>query len=315
VRAEPRRDLPSAWVSRIASLAVPGCGRVDAAALEGGLRNCNLKLTTDRGTFVLRVYEHHASLCHKEVDLLQLVAGRAPVPEVVYAAPDGLDEMPPFAVLRFVEGITFQELKRARDGEATAEAAESVGGALAAIGRVRFERGGWIGPGPSVGAPLLPGENALPRFVDLCLESGTLRSRMPEDFPERAHAVVWCAAAELAALDGDARLVHCDFGTRNVIVRRERGRWTAAAVLDWEFAVAGSPLTDVGHFLRYDSPGVEAAFLRGFVEAGGELREGWRLVTRLIDFSALCEILTGEWLPAEVVSEVRELAMATVRVG
>jgi aminoglycoside phosphotransferase (APT) family kinase protein len=299
----------------MASLAAPGCGRIDATPLEGGLRNCNLKLTTDRGTFVLRVYEHHASLCHKEVDLLRFVDGRALVPEVIYAAPDGMDEMPPFAVLRFVEGITFQELKRAGDADATAEAAESVGAALAAIGRVRFDRAGWIGPGPAVGAPLLPGENALPRFVDLCLESEVLRSRMPEDFREQAHAVVWGAAAELAALDGDARLVHCDFGTRNVIVRRERGRWGLAAVLDWEFAVAGSPLTDVGHFLRYDKQGVEAAFLRGFVEAGGELREGWRRMARLIDFSALCDILTREWLPSDVVAEVGALAMATVRAG
>src|SRR5438309_1096271 len=299
----------------MASLAAQGCVAIDATPLEGGLRNCNLKLTTDRGSFVLRVYEHHESLCHKEVDLLRFVGRRAPVPEVVYAAPDGVAEMPPFAVLRFVEGITFQELKRAGDGQATAEAAESVGAALGAIGRVRFDRGGWIGPGPAVGAPLLPGENALPRFVDLCLESAALRGRMPDGFREQAHAVVWGAVTELAALESDARLVHCDFGTRNVVVRRDRGRWGVAAVLDWEFAVAGSPLTDVGHFLRYDSPDVEAAFLRGFVEAGGELREGWRRMARLIDFSALCEILTREWLPADVVAEVGALAMSTVRAG
>jgi aminoglycoside phosphotransferase (APT) family kinase protein len=289
---------------------------VEAAPLDGGLRNCNLKLTTDRGVFVLRIYEHDPSLCRKEVDLLGLVRGRAPVPEVMYTAPNGMDEMPPFAVLRFVEGITFQELKRAGDREATAEAAESVGRALAAIGRVQFERGGWIGPGPSVGAPLLPGENALPRFVDLCLESEALRGRMPDDFRAQAHALVWGAAAELASLDGHARLVHCDFGNRNVLERKAGGRWGVAAVLDWEFAVAGSPLTDVGHFLRYDAHSVaEPRFVRGFAEAGGELPDGWRRAARLIDFSALCDILTREWLPAEVVSEVRELAMATVQAG
>src|SRR6185437_6695629 len=33
---------------------------------------------------------------------------------------------------------------------------------------------------------------------------------------------------------------------------KPQGTWTVAAVLDWEFAVSGSPLLDIGHFLRYE---------------------------------------------------------------
>ena len=45
-----------------------------------------------------------------------------------------------------------------------------------------------------------------------------------------------------------------------------RGRWKVAAVLDWEFAISGSPLADLGSFLRYERtarPGRRAAFLGG----------------------------------------------------
>ena len=52
---------------------------------------------------------------------------------------------------------------------------------------------------------------------------------------------------------------------------RRAGRWAVAAVLDWEFAVSGSPLADVGHFLRYERKGTaggRAAF-PGRLSGGG----------------------------------------------
>jgi hypothetical protein len=47
-------------------------------------------------------------------------------------------------------------------------------------------------------------------------------------------------------------------------------------VLDWEFAFLGSPLLDVGHFLRYERaarPLREPHLSRGFLEDGGKLPE------------------------------------------
>ena len=91
------------------------------------------------------------------------------------------------------------------------------------------------------------------------------------------------------ALDNDSHLVHCDFGNRNILVDCVDGRWQVAAVLDWEFALSGSPLLDVGNFLRYETPDMplrEPYFSRAFVESGGFLPDDWRplsLVHRLGD--------------------------------
>jgi aminoglycoside phosphotransferase (APT) family kinase protein len=54
-------------------------------------------------------------------------------------------------------------------------------------------------------------------------------------------------------LENSPKLVHGDLAPRNLIVRQDpRGAWRIA-VLDWEFAVSGCPLTDIGHLLRpYD---------------------------------------------------------------
>jgi aminoglycoside phosphotransferase (APT) family kinase protein len=78
-----------------------------------------------------------------------------------------------------------------------------------------------------------------------------------------------------------------------------------AAVLDWEFAFSGSPLLDVGHFLRYEraaQPLREPQFSRGFVEHGGKLPEDWRHVVRVIDLTALADVVqevkteTSKWI-------------------
>lgn len=108
--------------------------------------------------------------------------------------------------------------------------------------------------------------------------------------------------------------MHCDFGMRNLLVRPEQGKWKVVALLDWEFAVAGSPVIDVGHFLRYelsDRPLLEQHFSRSFRNAGGKLPDDWRQLSRIVDLSALLETFTRAQLPEKVETEIAELIHAT----
>jgi fructokinase len=285
--------------------------------LTEGLRNANFKLRLDSApeSIVLRIYEHDASLCQKEVDLLRLVGGLVPVPEVLYAEPRGCPDLPPFMLMRYVAGISFRDLKRSGDTEAIAEAACSAGETLAAISRIAFPQAGWLTAGPAVTAPLLDGEDPAPRFVDGCLESTNLRRRMPADLRDRASALMWAWAPQLASLNGQTHLVHGDFNRRNLLVRRMAGRWSVAAVLDWEFAVSGSPLGDLDNFLRYERasrPLAEPHFSAGYLHAGGRLPQDWRRLGRLLGLTSLCERLTHDQLPDTVVAELVELIRATV---
>ena len=311
-RLEPRRTLSAPVLQRIVDTAFPRRRVVEIQPLAEGLRNANFKLRLDSTpeSIVLRIYEHDASLCQKEVDLLRLVSGPVPVPEVLYAEPRGYPDLPPFILTRYVEGISFRDLKRSGDSDAIAGAAYSAGETLAAISRVAFPSAGWLAPGPVVTAPLLEGENPTPRFVDGCLESTNLRRRMPADLRDRTRALIWAWAPQLASLDGQAHLVHGgDFNRRNLLVRRVAGRWSVAAVLDWEFAISGSPLSDLGSFLRYERasrPLAEPHFSAGYLHAGGTLPRGWRRLGRLLGLTALCESLTHDQLPVTVAAELVE---------
>ncbi len=157
--------------------------------------------------------------------------------------------------------------------------------------------------------------DVIPRFFDLCLASVNLQKRMPADLRHCIHVFAWSWAARLAGLEHETQLVHGDFNRRNLIMQCVAGQWRVAAVLDWEFAVSGSPLGDLGNFLRYERtarPLVEPHFSTGYLHGGGTLPENWRTLARLVDLTALCESLTHDELPNTVAIELVELVRATV---
>jgi aminoglycoside phosphotransferase (APT) family kinase protein len=309
--------LPETVLERIVRTAFPHGRVVEVEPLLDGFRNANFKLRLDTapGLLVLRIYEHDVSLCQKEIDLLNLVAGSVPVPALIHAEPRGSEDIPPFALMRFVEGISFRDLRRSGDMEAIAQAAFSAGETLACIGRTTFGKPGWLAPGPLVTKALLDGADPMPRFVDACLATENLQQRMPVNLRDRTHDLLWSKAASLAALSEEARLVHGDFNRRNLLVQSAAGRWAVAAVLDWEFAVSGSPLADLGNFLRYERaerPIAEPHFSTGYLRAGGALPPDWRRLAKLMDLTAVCESLTHEQLPGDVTRELLEIVRATV---
>lgn len=132
---------------------------------------------------------------------------------------------------------------------------------------------------------------------------------------QRLHDYAWSWSSRLPDLEESPCLVHNDFGKRNIVVRRENGKWIVAAILDWELAFSGSPLLDIGHFLRYERISalqIEPHFSQGFVEHGGRLPDNWREISRVIDLSGLVECLTHDELPLDVEIELLELINATL---
>src|ERR1700757_287297 len=66
------------------------------------------------------------------------------------------------------------------------------------------------------------------------------------------------------------RLIHCDYNLKNILIRQIGSVWKVAGVLDWEFAIAGSPLVDIGNFLRFEDelpPGFSGSFIKGYLSS------------------------------------------------
>jgi aminoglycoside phosphotransferase (APT) family kinase protein len=301
-------------VARIADRAIPGHPLLACEPLPGGLTNgmYRVRLAGLADPLVVRIYRRDDGACRKEVELHRLVAAGVPVPEILHAACDLDGETPPHMVMRWVEGLTFREIKRRRDPREIAECARAIGAVLARIGAFTFPRPGEIGPGLAIGAPLV---DSIPAFVETCLASPHFARRMTAYDRDRLRAYIARWEPEFAALAASRSLVHSDFGSPNLLLREIGGTWTVAAVLDWEFAFSGPPLIDVGHMMRYehrDAPRIEPYFSTAFREHGGVLPENWRALSRALDLTALCEFLARPELPAEFLPGLLELAIATI---
>jgi aminoglycoside phosphotransferase (APT) family kinase protein len=298
------------WLRAIFSRALPGHTLSAAEPLAGGLSNTLYRLRAEdlSDSFVLRVYTRDPAACRKEIDLHRLVRGTVPVPEIVYADPDGA---PPHVVMRWVEGRTFRDVKHSPDAEAVTECARAIGETLAGIGRFRFPRPGAIAPGLEIGEPF----PSVADFVEQCLQSPVTQERLTADTRDRVRAYVRRWTPRLREFDSESTLVHSDFGSPNLVMRCDGGRWQVAAVLDWEFAFSGPALCDVGHMMRYErreSRRLEPHFSRGYRDAGGVLPEDWFELGRAMDLTALLEFLTRPGLPTSITPEILGLVEATV---
>ncbi len=288
---------------------------VEAAPLAGGIMNWNyrIRLADSAERFVLRFYDRAPASCAKEVRLLDLVGDDVPVPSVLFSD-DGRDGYPPFCVLEFIDGISLRELRRRGNTRCVAEAARDAGRLLPRLARHGFARSGLLSPdlgvqpGPFAGA-------SLGAVVEHFAGDARFRERLDAPFRTRMLDLV-STTEPLHAGDDAASLVHGDFNSPNILVREHDGHWAVAAILDWEFAFAGSMLADVGNMLRYERDGqsrYEPYFSQGLVEGGWKRTDDWFLRARLADLPALCELLTREDVPDAIVAELRDVLVETIR--
>lgn len=290
--------------------------------LSGGLINTNIRVDFEANyePIVIRLYRNGAQVCRKELAIHDLLSSTIRVPRVLHAAPEGIEDSPAFLINEYVIGSTVRELKRTKDLKAIQQASYSVGATLASIGGFKFEKPGRLeveehAATLAVGQKFIEGPDQIARLMDTFLASANCERRLGPNLIQRLHDYVWSWSSRIPDLEEAPRLVHNDFGNRNILVRQENGKWVVAAILDWEFAFAGSPLLDVGHFLRYErrnAPLREPHFSQGFVEHGGQLPDNWREIARVVDLSGLIECLTHDELPIDVEIELLELINATL---
>ena len=289
-------------------------GRAVSAAvfLRGGLMNRNYRVRVGNDDVVLRFYDRDWRACAKEAMLLRALRGVVPVPEMLYAVPEASPVA--FAVMEYVDGISLRTLKEAGDADALSDVAREMGHHVATFSRASGVDDTLLAV-HSIDAELLRGPNATARLIDHFLASHTVQQRLGVESARRVSDFAWRQGPLFTAHAGPSGLAHGDLNSANVLVRRHAGRWSVAAILDWEFAFAGSIFHDVGNFLRYERPTrprFEPAFSQGLRESGATLPEEWLTIARLADLPALCDLLTRSSMPPDVVAEIRGLIEATI---
>ena len=214
----------------------------------------------------VRHAEHAAGI---QAALLGLVRDLLPVPAVRQAY-DGDAALPGLLVTELLPGergdlVLARLTADSRDASRQAHRLHTLGRALGDIARtlaaIPMPRAGMFADDD---LRIEPFHLWLPTWVD------THAPRLAESGWSAGEVAALRAVAERAASDlADAQpcLVHSDLNPKNVLV--DPATLQVTGVLDWEFAHAGHPATDLGNLLRFDrEPAYVEGVLDGYLAAG-----------------------------------------------
>lgn len=221
-----------------------------------------------------------------EIDaaVLRLVRGLLPVPDVLeIRRGDAGADQPGLLVTSWIDGERGDLLlPRLDDGDLA-----TLGGE---VGRLVGELGGMpmLGAGPFVDGRLAVGDfgvsDGLPGFV-------TALAPALGWVPDLVDRLLQVAerAQDLLDTAGRTCLVHGDVNPKNLLV--DPATLQITGVLDWEFAHAGHPFTDLGNVLRFERrPAYADAVLTAYAERRGTAPGEALEQARAADLWALVEL-------------------------
>ncbi len=251
---------------------------------------------------VLRIYRRDPDRAVVDASLLSLVRGILPVPKVIEARPASGDE-PGLLVSEKVDGLALDALLRAEPAAVDLpRIGHHLGSILARLSAMPFLRPGMFsGPELTVSHVDLPID--LRQFAQHYRDNGRLAAWQARDFDaflDLIDSAEEISAAAAQETEGRTVLVHSDFNPKNILVDPASAQVTA--LLDWEFAYAGSPYADYGNLTRFDrddllTGAVRDAFVAQApglrdVDARGRAADLWALVELAgrVPSNAVCEL-------------------------
>jgi aminoglycoside phosphotransferase (APT) family kinase protein len=228
--------------------AVPSAGpRLEARLVPGGKSNLTYEVTDGTGTWILRrpPLGHVLATAHdmgREYRVMSALADtEVPVPRMLALCSDPAVIGAPFYLMSRVEGVPYRTAAQltAIGPERTRAIAHGMVDTLAALHRVDPARAGLA----DFGKP----EGFLARQVRRWKKQ--LDASYCRDLP--AAGELYRRLAVGVPPESAAGIVHGDYRLDNLLVTAAGGRDRIAAVIDWEMATLGDPLTDLALLLVY----------------------------------------------------------------
>jgi aminoglycoside phosphotransferase (APT) family kinase protein len=304
--------------SRIDSLlqpVFPGRTLDSVELLTAGKCNTNykIKVSGHSESYVLRIHVRDPMGGERDRNIFRWIEERVPVPDVLYTTTGSEPGAISYTVMRWVEGILFSDILASKDETAIAECAYDIGFTLANIGSFTFTRAGFFGPDLTIIEEIE--EAGILAYFEQFLFKGGAGENLGTALTRRLWSFLKDNANYFKTLEDARSLVHSDYKGFNILVRQVEEGWKVSAVLDWEFAFAGTPLIDIGNMLRYSHlhpPVFEREFIRGYREQGGVLPAEWKKVAKLVDLLSLCEFLNSPSPRDALRQEVTGLVLGTL---
>jgi len=261
--------------------------------LSEGCANTNYKVTFKgaRLPVVIRIYMRDKTALQREVTIHSLVADKIPVAKHLYYDGNCLLYSYPYSIMEWIDGRLLREVILSKNEKAISQCAFEAGLYLNELRQIKFTHGGFFQEDLQV-RPFDKEEEYLPFVLNL-LKDKVVKN----DLDSSLHAAVSKLVntySKLLPNEEEANLTHADYDPANMMVTEMNGKWKIAAILDWEFAFAGTYLLDIGMMLRYSHklPNYyENNFIAGIKSQGFNLPAEWKKQAKLMDLLCLLQLV------------------------
>ena len=261
------------------------------ASLNGGFKNTNFLIEHKHQKFVFRFYSSCDETARREQGILNFLEKK----EVKSLKHYDLMKIGHMfvAVLEYIDGINFEN-KLLEGNSCPPHLYFEIGCELAKIHSITFTRPGFIGPEMKVGNEYDDFAVFLKNFIIKTMKMlETKPDRLDLKTIERLVRLVekqWCIVSECKFIN---QLVHTDFNPKNLMVANSPLSHLLV-VIDWEFALSGNGVLDLGNFFRFSydyETKSEELFEQGYRTICQSLPANWREVSRLLDIANMCSFL------------------------
>lgn len=261
--------------------------------LYGGLRNTNykVKLAGRKEPIILRLYSNDLITFKKEIAILQHIHNEVPVPVPLFT---NFQEQQPYAFISYIPDQTLDDVWDNLSKEELLAIFIDLGKILAKVHSFRFPVAGYLDENLRLIKQIKNlGQVYLDDIYSLLLHPKTL-SKSQLNFVNPLIKILQNNEELLTTLSLTNRLVHNDFNPKNIRVSQRENKWKVSGIIDWELSFSGSPLIDIGNFLRFEDempPQTKDYLIAGYLSGGGNLPSQWRKISLILDL-----VVMGEWL-------------------
>ncbi|WP_211746063.1 aminoglycoside phosphotransferase family protein [Paenibacillus sp. Marseille-Q4541] len=317
-RTEETISLDLTDIEDIIKQAFPDKKLISAERIGIGLSNSNYKILMEGSEvpYVFRLYRGGRDVADKELAIAKLVRQTVPVADFIYVDTTFTRAQHPWALMEWKEGILLGDVLKKGTQADIVSAATSVGRNLAQIHSYTFSESGFFDEDLNIKEPITMDGKHFLSFIRQSLFHQPCGTWLGADLTQ----AVWSFCQTYSPLFSDNSespvLVHSDFNGLNILVRDDLADGSVSAVLDWEFAFSWNRYVDIGNMLRYEEDGslFEKHFIRAYLEEGGLLDKNWKILSKLEDLVALCDMLNHSTLNTpRRMKDLRHLVERTIQ--
>ena len=264
---------------------------VDAKLLGGGFRNNNYRLQLEDGQcVVLRIFRRKGDSCQMEQSLLKRIKGIVPVPEVLFSTDS-------YMILEYLPGEQLCAVEDTLSSRAISTIGAQLGDCLARIHNVSFPCSGFFDGDLHISGEDQSFTKVMVTEARRCTQMCRQRRRITEQEYGMIGALIEKEFNHLLEGVSTNCLVHADFNSKNILVDNSLGAWRVSGIIDWEFALSGPVLFDLGNFFRFEQemPAYREAFMQAYAaRVRSKLPNDWARKARLIELVPMLQFLCAD---------------------